>query len=274
MQKTLIAILALTGVASAEVGSVDYTWVTAGDDTTTNPSIGATSAVMGGSQFVNNVTTATGNFGYLSSYSVHEIGTDILYNAITSSLTSISATQTEATALTLNFCFAFGSTTSNTETQLIQIGQKGMGIGLSLYKSNIYLTLGGSRSTALGALQVSVDGTNGNRLNEVSITFANGGYTGTIKKEGSDDIFTTSTFSGTLSSTDISWNTTSASENEKYSIGMQAPGWTGEALTANSVLLKSASATVTTYTVPEPTTATLSLLALVGLAARRRRKSA
>ncbi|MBQ4593317.1 MAG: PEP-CTERM sorting domain-containing protein [Akkermansia sp.] len=272
MKKTIIALLALAGVAAAEVGSKTYTWVTAGDDTTESPSVGASAAVMAGTVFENKVTTATGNYGYLSAYSIHETGTFTLYNAITSALTSISPTQTEATALTLNFSFAFGSTSSNTETQLIQIGQQGNGIGLALYKGGVYLTLGDTRSTKLGDVNVSVNNDNGNRLNEVAITFANGGYTGTINKEGSNDAFTTTSFSGVLKSTDVTWNASTPSENAKYSIGMRAPGWTGENLGSNAVLLKSASATVSTYAVPEPTTATLSLLALAGLAARRRRR--
>ena len=272
MKKTLIALMAMASVAMAELGSTTYTWVTAGDDTVDTPSVGASAAVMGGSLFENKATTATGNFGYLSAYSIHETGTDVLYDAITAALTSTTSEQTEATALTLNFCFAFGSSGSDTETQLIQIGQDGKGIGLSLYKGKVYLTLGNSRSTELGSVQVSVNQVNGNRLNEVTITFANGGYTGTINKEGANDIFTTDTFSGTLSSTAVTWHTTDSTENEKYSIGMKAPGWTTENLASNSVLLKSASATVTTYTIPEPATATLSLLALAGLAGRRRRK--
>lgn len=272
MKKTIITLLAFAGAAFGEVGSKAYVWVAAGDDTTENPSVGASAAVMGGTVFENKATTATGNFGYLSAYSVHETGTDALYNAITAALTSTTADLTEATALTLNFCFAYGSTSSNTETQLIQIGQKDQGLGLSLYKGEVYLTLGETRSTKLGGVQVSVDSVNGNRLNEVSITFANGGYTGYIKKEGDNDVFSNSTFSGTLLASSVTWNTGNASENKKYSIGMQAPGWTGENLGSNSVLLKSASATIATYAVPEPTTATLSLLALAGLAARRRRK--
>lgn len=271
MKKTLIALFSLVGMAAAEVSSTTYSWVTAGDDTTSTPSVGASTAVMGGN-FETKATTATGNFGYLSTYSIHETGTATLYNAITSALTSNSPTQTEATALTLNFCFAFGSTTGATETQLIQIGQKDQGIGLSLYQGKVYITLGSTRSVELGEVEVSVDSVNGNRLNEVAITFADGGYTGTINKEGANDTFTKTTFSGTLSSTSVTWNSTTASENEKYSIGMEAPGWTGQNLASNSVLLKSASATVATYAIPEPTTATLSLLALCGLAARRRRK--
>lgn len=265
--------MALAGVAAAEVGSTTYSWVTAGDDTTDNPSVGATSAVMGGNLFNLKGTTETGNFGYLNNYGITETGTYLLYNAITAALTSTTSEQTEATALTLNFCFAFGSTDSTEETQLIQIGRDFLGIGLALYQGKVYLTTGGNRFTELGSVQMSVNQINGNRLNEVAITFANGGYTGTINTEGADDIYTTTTFSGALSSSDLKWDP-EVVYNAEYSIGSMGPGWwPDENLSANSVLLKSASATVTTYAIPEPTTATLSLLALVGLAARRRRQA-
>jgi MYXO-CTERM domain-containing protein len=266
--------MALAGVAAAEVGSTTYSWVTAGDDTTNNPSVGATSAVMGGNLFNLKGTTETGNFGYLNNYGITESGTDVLYNAITAALTSTTSEQTEATALTLNFCFAFGSTDSTEETQLIQIGYNSLGIGLALYQGKVYLTSGEDRFTELGSVQMSVNQDNGNRLNEVAITFANGGYTGTINTEGADDIYTTTTFSGVLSSSDLTWHPTELEYNTQYAIGSKGPGWwPHENLSANSVLLKSASATVTTYAIPEPTTATLSLLALVGLAARRRRQA-
>ncbi len=99
-------------------------------------------------------------------------------------------------------------------------------------------------------------------------------YSVESSEEGADDIYTTTTFSGALSSSDLTWDPTELEYNTKYSIGSKGPGWwPQENLSANSVLLKSASATVTTYAIPEPTTATLSLLPLVGLAARRRRQA-
>lgn len=68
----------------------------------------------------------------------------------------------------------------------------------------------------------------------------------------------------------ITWHTTDDNENHRYSIGVEAPGYNGYKLTANNS--KMANLSVSSAPVPEPATATLSLLALAGLAARRRRK--
>ena len=67
---------------------------------------------------------------------------------------------------------------------------------------------------------------------------------------------------------DIVW-ADSDDENSKYSIGVKAPGYTDFPLSTLQVANMSVS-----LTTPEPTTATLSLLALAGLAARRRRRIA
>ena len=273
MKKTLIALMAMAGVAMAELGSTTYTWVTAGDGTTENPSVGATTSVLPGGTIptfpgYSGVTATTGNYGYLSSYKYCETGSDVLHEAITQSLAPIVTGQTEAVSLTLNFSFAFGSTSKGNTTTLLQIGAKDTGLGINLYNQHVYITLGGVNTYDLGTVTVS-SGTNGNRMNDVAITLSNGTYTATIT-EPSGNTTATKTVTGVLTNEDITWD----HESARVAIGMIASGWLGNDFTSNGgVLLKSASATVTTYAlpVPEPTTATLSLLALAGLAARRRR---
>lgn len=78
-----------------------------------------------------------------------------------------------------------------------------------------------------------------------------------------------------LSWTTMAWNASDESQRTKYSFGCKAPGWASQ--TPLQLVSIDNSQMVMTYTasvpvVPEPATGTLSLLALVGLCARRRRK--
>lgn len=83
----------------------------------------------------------------------------------------------------------------------------------------------------------------------------------TVNEKGQKDVLD-------LTWDSMNWSTTEAERN-KYSVNCKAPGY-GSAQVAQSTRLVSGSATYTA--IPEPTTATLSLLALAGLAVRRRRK--
>ncbi len=72
---------------------------------------------------------------------------------------------------------------------------------------------------------------------------------------------------------DMLWSTIAMSPEaehyNKYTLGYRGPGWDGGLPMAN---ISTDSMLVTYTAIPEPATATLSLLALCGLAARRRRK--
>lgn len=102
-----------------------------------------------------------------------------------------------------------------------------------------------------------------NSWNTITYTLSNNKWTATLGGVTSD--------AKTLGT--VSWDASEAERN-KYSIGIKAPGWDSGATGLNDSGCKIANMTIayTAAPIPEPTTATLSLLALAGLAARRRRK--
>lgn len=138
-------------------------------------------------------------------------------------------------------------------------------MGLSVKSGKVYLTKGGNSTfLELAALTVSASATE-NIFNNLSITFSSegGNCTNTTTNAQGEELSVSTT--GNRSVGEISWYT---GDSDSYCIGMEAPGWNSQLLDPN---LRIVSYSATTP-LPEPATATLSLLTLAGLAVRRRRK--
>ena len=165
-------------------------------------------------------------------------------------------------ALTLNWN---GKSTSDFQT-ILHIGEEGKGLTLSV---------NGTKNLIFG------EGTDGN--NGCS---AGNELTAATLEEGDNDVVFTLTYkeagkatsSITLNDTvynmpDMAWSdinmSTESARYDEYTLGFKGPGWDGK---RTMVQVSTDSMLVTYKAIPEPTTATLSLLALAGLAARRRRK--
>ncbi len=97
-------------------------------------------------------------------------------------------------------------------------------------------------------------------------------YTLKFKEEGKASA--SITLNGTeYAMNDMLWSAIAMSPEaeryDEYTLGYRGPGWDGQMTMVN---ISTNSMLVTYKAIPEPATATLSLLALAGLAARRRRK--
>ena len=229
MKKTLIALMALAGVAAAAepVASGSYTlnmsqWTT-GDDTLYN----------------------------------------YLYGAIN-----------EGGTLTFDLTINYDGTNCNAYQTLLHIGSKDAGISI-MANGGPKLIIGEQHETSdypqynheLGTPSL-VTGSN-----LVSITIKGNETPGTASVAITMGGVVYSAAAGTDHVADLEWdkmywNTTNG-EAAKYSVNVGAPGW-DTLFPAQCTTLTAATATY--MAIPEPTTATLSLLALAGLAARRRRR--
>ena len=163
-----------------------------------------------------------------------------------------------------------GQTTGHYQT-FFHIGQDGRGI-----------ILAANGSTALIFAQPASTGMYDGAYELKNHPFQQGDNTVvfTLKATETAGTFSSSiTLNGTeYAMRDMSWTTmnwsTDAAQRNKYSVGETAPGWDSNKL--ETVTLGDGGIVMThTYSVPvvpEPATGTLSLLALAGLCARRRRK--
>lgn len=150
--------------------------------------------------------------------------------------------------------------------------------------SNQYLfgTVKGSSGADGYTLQITSDGAirlNANKSNEL---LSVGSYTADdsavaitlqfVKFVDTEGEFKSGVFTLTVGNDSASY-TIDAVDNTVFTKGSNNNVWTnGGAEKLSGISLQYADSVVVTETVPEPTTATLSLLALAGLAARRRRK--
>ena len=156
-----------------------------------------------------------------------------------------------------------GNTTSDYQT-ILHVGEQGKGITLAVNGSN-HLIFGENNDYSTG--HELYDGTLKNGDNTVIFTLTGKNTPGTASAS--------ITLNGTTySMSDMSWATMGWSEGssryDEYTLGAQGPGWEAHKklvhITPSNMTVKYVAP------VPEPATATLSLLALAGLAARRRRK--
>ena len=259
MKKTIIALMALSGVALGEYSwdaskDYSYTW----DFSQENTQNGKT-GVLGG--------TVTNTF---ATESITEIGTAIkegdangkywevdtnsfLYDAITAATT---------TAATLTLTVDYYWTGAQWGENILHVGCNGTGIAYGLSNGYISMTTGTAQDAQFSAAKTDLRLT-ANAWNTITFTLSNNQWTATLGGVTSD--------AKTLGA--VSWDASEAERN-KYSIGIKAPGWNEGATGLNDSGCKIANMTIsyTAAPIPEPTTATLSLLALAGLAGRRRRK--
>lgn len=217
-----------------------YTWDFA--------SLGAT---MGGSASSNGLSTETSTvFGesttVLKAVNFYETGTSVLYNWVTSANTVGSGAKLEFN-MDLNLASANGWQT------ILHVGAQNQGLTLGV-GPNGQLTFASNNDYALDASTLTLTS---NTWTHVCFTLENGVASITA---GGNTVKVNSL-------SDIVWSNTEE-QNTKYSIGVNAPGWTAYPLNTLQVANMSVS-----FTVPEPATATLSLLALAGLAVRRRRRT-
>ncbi len=252
--------MALSGVALGEYSwdaskDYSYTW----DFSQENTQDGKT-GVLGGT--VNNAFTTE---------SITEIGTAIkkgsnigqywevdtnsfLYDAITAATT---------TAATLTLKVDYYWTGAEWGENILHVGRSDSGIAYGLSNGYISMTTGTAQDDQFAAAKTDLRLT-ANAWNTITFTLSNNQWTATLGGVTSE--------AKTLGA--VSWDASEAERN-KYSIGIKAPGWNSGATGLNDSGCKIANMSIayTAAPIPEPTTATLSLLALAGLAARRRRAS-
>ncbi len=238
MKKTLIALLALAGVAAAAEPTWSY------DD----PTIQAGSYTLK----MDNWTT-----GDSTLY-------DYLYGVFV-----------EGGTLTFNLNINYTGSNCGYYQALLHVGKKDT--GFSIYANGgPNLIVSEKHNTGVG-YEFSTDMGTGDHV--VTITLQGDATTRKADVSVVVDSGTELTKVDSLDWAKMEWDTASG-EAAKYSINNVAPGWENyndNNKAANSTTLQSGSVAYTVgtgkaYLVPEPATATLSLLALAGLAARRRRK--
>ena len=245
MKKTIIALLALAGVAAAD--TVTYTW-----DTT----ISSNASVMNGTvegtlntgtydNYETGLKVLTGSITYT------ERDTEVLYNLINDAIAGKST-------LTFSGDISVGTTQSN--LVILHAGRDGYGLTLGIKGGDLVFTNGGLGSAAIFTADMPLNSSTNDKwyLTDYSITLGKGGVV-TYSIGGGEVVTAENTFVA-------NWYTGSdgESQNYMYSFGHRAPGWNGDTFGGN---FHTTGLPITSATVPEPTTATLSLLALAGLAA-------
>lgn len=239
----LAAGLLFCGAAQA-AETATYTW-----------DFSSTDAVMGG-------TTTTGSFSttqdaekgtVLTGSTFDERGTNVFREMLNGALSG------EGT-MSITMDISWGG--NNSLENIIHVARNGFGFSLGL--SNGVVAINSGNLSSEGA----IEGTQLTANTWTTITVDILGHDVTVTLDNG-----TAASTATVSISDIDWYTGTAdggdTQNEMYSIGHRAPGWTTQE-TLNGTKLSSLS--VSYAAVPEPSTAALSLLAFAGFAARRRRK--
>ena len=252
MKKTIVALLALVGVATA--GTTSYTWNTASNLTGSvmNGTVDGTLALGTYDNYEEGLKVITGTVTYT------ERNTTVLYNLINDAIEGNSI-------LTISGDISVGSTTS--DLVILHAGRDGYGLTLGIKGGDLVLTNTNIDGTAIFSADISLNSSANNKwyLTDYTVTIGKGGVV-TYSVGGGNAVTASNTFSA-------NWYTGTENggetQNYMYSFGHRAPGWTGQTFGGN---FHTTGVTITSQTVPEPATATLSLLALTGLAARRRRK--
>lgn len=258
MKKTIITLLTLAGVAAADTTwdatkKYTYTW-----DFNASSALGGTVtntfdiATEGDRTYITNTT-----YSDKTKKGYREDNTSFLYNAVEA------AVKTGATlSITLDYYYE-GSSWGET---ILHVGRgsndTGYGVSFGIAASGYMSVITTKPSDANYNAGKSTVQLTSDAWNTITFTLSNNKWT------ASNGIATSNAI--TLGS--INWDS-DANENQKYSIGITAPGWETQGCSGlNDSGCKIANMSVTYSPVPEPTTATLSLLALAGLAARRRRR--
>ena len=265
MKNTIIVLLSLAGVAAGN--TVVYTW----DYSSNNAVIDGDAH---GSFNTVDYTPNTGNYagttittlkytsgGSTDSPNWYETNTDVFYNAINKAMAG------EVT-LTISGAISTGTETTGRYTTILHVGSNDKGLTLGLQGNTLTLTnanVGTPNGVAMGTIALNSDSGNTYRLIDFSVTLGKEGVV-TYSIGGSETQQASSKFT-------TNWSTT-IQDNYQYTIGSFLPGDTTNDYYVGKWWGNLAPLTVTVTEVPEPTTATLSLLALMGLAARRRRRAA
>ncbi len=256
MKKTIIAILAVSGLAMAAdlTEDVSYTWdfanpgaaVMGGNMKSADSALGVTEAVL---KDGTNGLVLTG-----TTQSYDERNTTAFYDMINSAFNG---------AGTFSLTFDIKWVDNPNYQALVHVGRFGYGVTMGIVRGELTFGVGGN-------------GDGGHQYNEFgegnissSVTLTSGTWqTAAITLSGN----TVTTYidgvvagTGTISAMD--WY---PSEYNDYSIATKAPGYVN-ADTVGSSQISNLTASFKVNSVPEPATATLSLLALAGLAARRKR---
>ena len=264
MKKSIIALLALSGLAMADyvwdgTQSYSYAWDFSQESTQNNKTgvLGGTVTNTFVTESVEGVGTAIKKGSENGKY--WEVNTNtFLYDAITA------ATTTNAVlTLTLDYYWTGASWGEN----ILHVGKDATGIAYGLSNGYLSMATGTAVDETFGASKTDLRLT-ANAWNTITFSLSNNEWTASL-----NGVTSTAKALGS-----ITWDS-AADERNKYAIGIKAPGWNSGATGLNDSGCKIANMTVSYvgYTtespiVPEPATATLSLLALAGLAARRRRK--
>lgn len=255
MKKTLIALIALAGMTC---GADAYSW-----DPTQNYTYEwdySDNAVLGGTEswtfttsedviLGNTVTTAT---GVVAGW---EAGTNtFLIDAINA------ANSNTQSSLTFSTWYYWTGGTEWGET-IFHAGSHNTGVTFALGAGKIAFFTGSKDDTNTISAGVGT-AIEENTWTHISVTLSGGYWTAYINGEQTGEAQLLG---------DITWADSDAERN-KYSIACQAPGYTAQRGLNDSGCKMYGTKVSYTYNVPEPATATLSLLALAGLCARRRRK--
>lgn len=173
-----------------------------------------------------------------------------------------------------NICFTLNLTEAakiTSETKLIDMDMNGGDIGLSLTSTGLATTWNGTTSSSRGSVSYETlvadnsvfTDKNGDKC--ITLTFVQTNGSGVQVWSN-----TTKLINDTGLKTSLNDSLTSIYVNGAYIEALQfAPGWEGDSIVNTNAAFNTAAVA---KLVPEPATATLSLLALAGLAARRRRK--
>ncbi|MDO4410831.1 MAG: PEP-CTERM sorting domain-containing protein [Akkermansia sp.] len=258
MKKTLIALLALAGMAS---GATTFTWDASQeysytwDFSATNTQNGQT-GVLGGTVTNTFITEDVANVGTAikkgdSTGSYWEVNTNSFLHDALETVSTSAATLT----LTLDYYYTGAQWGEN----ILHVGCNGTGVAFGLSNGYLSFALGTAVDDTFAANKTDLRLTT-NAWNTITYTLTDGTWTASVNGQTSD----------AKSIGDIAWDA-NPDEVNKYSIGIKAPGWDSGATGLNDSGCKIANMSISYAPVPEPATASLSLLGLAALMIRRRR---
>ena len=257
MKKTIIVLLALSSMAMAGDSDLlqpaSYKWT----DFSADP--------LGGQWRENatpmtpsteKVTIAGTEATALTSYLEGRGGSTFFKDSI------VAAATNDTASFTITFDYLYKAANTSWGQAIFHVGAKGQGISIASSGTGLVSVFTGNAGndadyvTKAEAAGVSTS-MKINEWNTIAITFGNDYQT---------DIFVNGEKVGSTTLSNISWG----GEANNYCFGEVAPGWQSSGQKPfNDSQARLANFTATF--VPEPATATLSLLALAGLASRRRR---
>lgn len=227
---------------AVQAATTTYTW-----------DFSSATAVMGGTAS-NQFTTATDpdKGTVLTASSFEERGTDAFRQMLNGAISGDGTM-----SISMDICWGGNNSLEN----IIHVARSGYGFSLGLSNGKLAINTGNLSAGGAIAAATLTSGT----WTTVTVDILGHDVTVTL-----NDGTTTSTATSTIG--DISWYGGSSdggdTQNQMYAIGHKAPGWNGDGLNGT----KLSQLSVSYAAVPEPSSAALSLLALMGFAARRRRK--